>query len=168
MFRGELTVSLRGLGKGDYMDSRTAFYVGNAAADQVRDSGWFLGQFVPAAEGLRHQDDVELKWGIHPDGHKRSQPWANGNATTVSILIQGTLKVELHVGATPQSVVLGKQGDYVIFGPDVVHSWEATGHTIVLSVRFPSIEVGKRRAGAGDDSTSDAPVRPPASSGSGE
>jgi quercetin dioxygenase-like cupin family protein len=62
-------------------------------------------------------------------------------------LIQGTLKVELHVDATPQLVTLQEQGDYLIFGPDVVHSWEAVGHTIVLSVRFPSVEIGNRSSG---------------------
>ena len=137
------------------MDKRKSVYFGNAAIDQVRDSGWFLGQFVPAEQGLRHQNDVELKWGIHPDGHKRSQPWANGNATTVSVLIQGTLKVELHAEAPPQLVTLKEQGDYVIFGPDVVHSWEAVGHTIVLSVRFPSVEIGKRTSDARNETSLD-------------
>jgi hypothetical protein len=129
------------------MDSRKSVYFGNAAMDQVRNSGWFLGQFVPAEQGPRHQNAVELKWGVHPDGHKRSRPGANGNATTVSILIQGTLKVELHVGSAPQPVTLREQGDYLIFGADVVHSWEAVGHTIVLSVRFPSVEVESRSSG---------------------
>jgi len=27
------------------------------------------------------------------------------------------------------------------FGPGIVHSWEAVGDTLVVSVRFPSIEV---------------------------
>jgi quercetin dioxygenase-like cupin family protein len=36
-----------------------------------------------------------------------------------------------------------KEGDYIIFGPGVVHSWEAIGDTLVLSVRFPSIEVNR-------------------------
>jgi hypothetical protein len=120
------------------------FYFGNAEVDQVRNTGWFLGQFVPAELGLRHQTDVELKWGIHPDGEKRSHPWANGNGTTVSILIRGGLRVAFHVGASPQMVTLEKQGDYIVFGPDVVHSWEAIGDTLVLSVRFPSVEVGRR------------------------
>jgi hypothetical protein len=122
------------------MDATTAFYFGNAAADQVRDSGWFVGQFVPAALGLRHQGDVEIKWGIHPDGEKRPKPWASGYATTVSVLIHGSLRVTFHVGATPQIVTLQKEGDYIIFGPDTVHSWEAIGDTVVLSVRFPSVE----------------------------
>ena len=123
------------------MESRRSFHVGNAALDQVRDTGWFVGQFVPAELGLRHQSDVELKWGIHLDGEKRSHPWANGNATTISILIHGSLQVVLHVGETRQEAVLRKQGDYIVFGPDVVHSWEALGDTLVLSVRFPSVEV---------------------------
>jgi quercetin dioxygenase-like cupin family protein len=50
--------------------------------------------------------------------------------------------VEFHLGATPQVVTLQKEGDYIIFGPNVVHSWEAVGNTVVLSVRFPSVEVG--------------------------
>ena len=58
------------------MNRTQPFYFGNAAMDQVRGSGWFVGQFVPAELGLRHQSDVEVKWGIHPDGEKRPQPWA--------------------------------------------------------------------------------------------
>jgi hypothetical protein len=131
------------------MDRRNSFYCGNAAIDEVRATGWFVGQFVPAELGLRHQTDVELKWGLHKDGERRSQPWANGNATTISVLIRGMLRVEFHVGATPQVVTLQKEGDYIVFGPDVVHSWEATGETLVLSLRFPSVEVGTRAKPAG-------------------
>lgn len=123
------------------MATDASFYFGNAAVDQVRGSGWFVGQFVPAALGLRHQTDVEVKWGIHPDGEKRAHPWANGHATTISVLIHGTLRVAFHVGGAPQVVMLQKEGDYLIFAPETVHSWEAIGHTVVLSVRFPSIEV---------------------------
>jgi len=125
------------------MKSKRSFYFGNAAVDQVRNTGWFLGQFVPVELGLRHQHDVELKWGIHLDGEKRSHPWANGNGTTISVLIRGNLQVAFHVGSTAQVVMLQKEGDYIIFGPDVVHSWEAIGDTVVLSVRFPSVEVAR-------------------------
>jgi hypothetical protein len=123
------------------MVTNTSFYFGNAIDDQVRDSGWYVGQFVPAELGLRHQTDVEVKWGIHPDGEKRSEPWATGHATTISTLIHGCLRVTFHVGDTPQVVTLEKEGDYIIFAPATVHSWEAIGHTVVLSVRFPSLEV---------------------------
>lgn len=122
------------------------FYFGNAKADQVRSSGWFVGQFVPPELGLRHQTEVELKWGVHPDGDKRPHPWANRNGTTVSVLIEGVLRVTFYVDGTEQEVTLQTRGDYLVFGPDVVHSWEATGDTVVLSVRFPSVEVGSLAA----------------------
>src|SRR6202030_4865761 len=93
------------------MGSRDSFHCGNAAVDQVRDTGWFIGQFVPAELGLRHQTDVELKWGLHKDGEKRSRPLANGNATTISVLIRGgALRVTFDVGGTPQVVTLRKEG----------------------------------------------------------
>jgi hypothetical protein len=128
------------------MGRKPSVYFGNAVQDQVRDTGWFVGQFVPAVLGLRHQTDVELKWGIHPDGETRSHPWANGNGTTISVLIRGTLRVTFDIDGTPRMETLQKEGDYVVFGPDVVHSWEATGETVVLSVRFPSVEVGRQTA----------------------
>src|SRR5690348_156564 len=115
-------------------------YFGNAIADQVRRSGWFIGQFVPPALGLRHQTDVEIKWGVHPDGERRSHAWASSHATTISILIHGHLRVSFHSADTPRTVSLKQEGDYVIFEPDTVHSWEAVGDTLVVSIRFPSIE----------------------------
>jgi hypothetical protein len=120
------------------------FYFGNAKLDHVGGSGWFVGQFIPAKLGLRHQTAVELKWAIHPHGEKRARPWAHGNATTISILIEGCLKVTLDIDGAQQEVALRTKGDYVVFGPEVVHSWEAVGDTIVLSVRFPSVEVESR------------------------
>ncbi len=127
------------------MRSEKPFYVGNAKVDQMGGSGWFVGQFVPSEFGLRRQREVELKWGIHPDGEKRLQPWANQNGTTISVLIEGRLKVTFHVDGSLEDVTLQTKGDYVIFGPEVVHSWEAVGDTVVLSVRFPSVEVASER-----------------------
>jgi quercetin dioxygenase-like cupin family protein len=126
------------------MGSKDPFYFGNAKADQAGAAGWFVGQFVPAEFGLRHQTDVELKWGVHLDGEKRSRPWANQNGTTISVLIEGSLKMTFHVDGGQREVTLRAKGDYVAFGPEVVHTWEAVGDTIVLSVRFPSVEVGSR------------------------
>jgi hypothetical protein len=123
------------------MESNSAYYFGNAAIDQVRDSGWFVGQFVPEAWGLRHQTDLEVKWGVHPDGEKRHRPWANGRATTISVLVRGSLRVTFYINESPLTVSLGKVGDYIIFTLDTVHSWEAIGDTIVLSIRFPSVDV---------------------------
>jgi hypothetical protein len=126
------------------MGAERSFYFGNAVVDQVRDTGWFVGQFVPPELGPRHQTEVELKWAIHPDGDRRQHgAEANRNATTISVLIQGTLRTTFEIAGTMHVVTLQKQGDYVIFGPEIVHSWEALGHTLVLSVRFPSLEVAR-------------------------
>jgi len=124
------------------MTSGAPFYLGNAALDQVRETGWFIGQFVPPELGLRHQTDLEMKWGMHPDGDKRVRPWAHGRATTISVLIRGKLIVSFHATDGAQTATLATEGDYLVYRPDVVHSWEAVGETLVLSIRFPSVEIG--------------------------
>ena len=143
------------------MADNGAFYFGNAFRDQVRGSGWFVGQFVPAAQGLRHQTDVEVKWGIHPDGETRPQPWAAGHATTISVLIRGCLRMTFYTGEQREIVCLQKEGDYLIFAPDTVHSWEVIGDTVVVSVRFPSVECwGAARAGPAAKSAEAADAPP--------
>jgi hypothetical protein len=127
------------------MDRKASTYFGNAMLDQVRGTGWFVGQFVPAELGLRHQTDVELKWGVHKDGEKRSYPWATATATTISVLIKGILHVTFEADGTSQLVTLQDAGDYIVFGPEVVHTWEAVGETTVLSVRFPSVEINRQQ-----------------------
>jgi len=37
-----------------------------------RASGWFLGHFIPLSEGLRHSRAVEVKWGAHSAGEKKT------------------------------------------------------------------------------------------------
>jgi hypothetical protein len=126
------------------MGVNVSFYFGNAAVDQVRGTGWFIGQFVPPELGPRHQTEVELKWAVHPKGERRRHgAEANRNATTISVLIHGRLRTTFEVGGIRRAVILQKQGDYVIFRPEIVHSWEALGDSLVLSVRFPSIEVAR-------------------------
>ena len=126
------------------MSADQLVYFGNAEVDQVRDTGWFIGRFIPAALGPRHQTDLELKWGVHHDGERRSRgPEAVTDATTISILIRGCLRVTFQIEGSQSQQVMTKEGDYIIFGPGVVHSWEATGDTLVVSVRFPSIEVSR-------------------------
>jgi hypothetical protein len=127
------------------MDEPESFYFGNAAADQVGGSGWFVGQFISTALGLRHQTDVELKWGVHQNGERRPRgAEATGRATTITILIQGALRTTFQIDGQRHAVTMQKQGDYLIFGRNVVHSWEAIGYTVVLSVRFPSVDAGDR------------------------
>ena len=83
--------------------------------------------------------------GRPPGRRKAAQPWASQNGATISVLIEGSLELTFHIGNSQEEVILRTKGDYVIFGPEVVHSWEAIGDTIVLSVRFPSVDIGERR-----------------------
>jgi hypothetical protein len=93
------------------MGANGSFYFGNAAVDQVRGTGWFVGQFVPPEMGLRHQTDVELKWAIHPDGDRRvNGAEANRNATTISVLIRGALRTTFEVDGTARVVTLKTRG----------------------------------------------------------
>jgi hypothetical protein len=135
------------------------FYVGNANVDQVCSSGWFIGQFVPPEFGLRHQTDVEVKWSAQADGDKRPRPWANRNGATIAVLIEGVQRLTFDIDGTREEVTLQTRGDYVIFGPDVVHSWEATGNTIVLAIRFPSVEAALDPRLTNEQSTAASPRR---------
>ncbi|RCG23495.1 signal peptidase I [Sphaerisporangium album] len=109
-------------------------YVGNAHLDSVADRGWLLGHFKPAGD-VTHSEDVEVKWYVHPRGDQRAQ-WVTGEKrTALLILISGRFRVEL----PGRSVLLEKQGDYVVWGRDVDHSWFAEEESVVLTVRWPSI-----------------------------
>ncbi|MEV1288528.1 signal peptidase I [Micromonospora sp. NPDC049679] len=110
-------------------------YVGNAGVDAPLERGWLLGHFMPPEAGVRHSADVEIKWGAHPPGDRREQ-WATGERrTALLVLISGRFRVEL----PDRTVLLDRQGDYVVWGPGVDHSWWAEQESIVLTVRWPSI-----------------------------
>ncbi|WP_061297668.1 hypothetical protein [Herbidospora cretacea] len=109
-------------------------YVGNANADALLDRGWLLGHFQPSGDP-RHSDEVEIKWGVHPKGEERAE-WVTGESRTAMIvLISGRFRMELR----DRSVVLEKQGDYLVWGHGVDHSWVAEEESVVLTVRWPSV-----------------------------
>lgn len=114
------------------------FSFGNAITEAKR--GWFVGQFVSEAEGLRRQVAVELKWGIHPKGESRQPRWVRyRTATTISILVSGVFVLEVRAEDSARQVTLQEAGDYVIMAPGVEHTWEAVTDSVVLTVRFPSL-----------------------------
>lgn len=109
-------------------------YVGKAAVDAAGDRGWLLGHFKPAGD-VRHSDEVEIKWGVHPPGDRRAR-WTSGEKrTALLVLIRGRFRVEL----PGRSVLLAEQGDYVVWGPGVDHSWYAETESVVMTIRWPSI-----------------------------
>jgi hypothetical protein len=108
-------------------------YVGNAAEDGGADRGWLMGHFRPAGDA-RHSDDVEIKWGVHEPGDQRAQWVAEERRSALVLLVSGRFRVDL----PGRSVLLAKQGDYVLFH-GVNHSWQAEEASVVLSVRWPSV-----------------------------
>jgi hypothetical protein len=108
-------------------------YVGNAEADAPANRGWLLGYFRPY-DDARHSDDVEVKWAIHPQGDRRPQWVADEKRSALLLLISGRFHVEL----PGRSVLLAKQGDYVVFH-GLSHSWYAEEASVVVAIRWPSV-----------------------------
>jgi hypothetical protein len=111
--------------------------IGNAAEDG--DRGWFVGQFVPPSFGLVHQQALEIKWGRHPKGERRQGFAPPLKATTIAILVNGSLITRLNLPDGMREIILAAPGDYVAFGPGLSHSWEALEDSLVITVRFPSL-----------------------------
>jgi len=110
------------------------WYSGNAADDVGEKRGWILGHFIDPAEGVRSSKDVEVKWGIHPAGEKRAAWTPDDQRTTLVLLVSGNFKIRLEVA----SFTLQRQGDYLVWGPGIDHSWEAMADSVVVTVRWPS------------------------------
>jgi hypothetical protein len=99
--------------------------------------GWLVSHFIDPAHGVRSSKDVEVKWGIRPAGEKRAEWTADDQRTTLVLLVQGNFRIDL----TGTSVIIGKQGDYPLWGLGIDHSWEALSDSVVLTVRWPSSEL---------------------------
>ena len=107
---------------------------GNAADEGSENRGWILGHFMDPATGVRSTKDVEVKWGTHPAGDKRPEWTSDDQRTTLVMLISGEFRVEVTGGGK----IMTRQGDYVMWGPGIDHSWEALADSVVLTVRWPS------------------------------
>jgi hypothetical protein len=108
---------------------------GNAVEDGRDTRGWLVGCFIDPADGVRSSADVEVKWGMHPPGDKRPEWTRDDQRTTLVLLVQGSFRIRLTGGVAVDMV---RQGDYVMWGPGVDHSWEALSDSVVVTVRWPS------------------------------
>ncbi|WP_415952920.1 signal peptidase I [Streptomyces sp. KLOTTS4A1] len=109
-------------------------YAGRADRDAALDRGWLLGHFKEPGDP-RHCADLEIKWGVHPKGEGRAA-WAVGEVrTALLVLISGRFRLEF----PGRDIVLEEQGDYVMWGKGVDHSWYAEEDAVVLTVRWPSV-----------------------------
>jgi quercetin dioxygenase-like cupin family protein len=110
--------------------------VGHAAHDAESFRGWFVGQFIPADLGLRSTDAVEVKWGTHASGESRPAWSASAEATSLSLLIQGCIRLLFADGS---QALLTDPGDYAIWPPGLAHRWQIEADdTVVLTIRWPS------------------------------
>ncbi|WP_028933971.1 signal peptidase I [Pseudonocardia spinosispora] len=111
------------------------WYTGNAVDDGDKNRGWLLGHFIQPIEDIRSTSDLEVKWGIHPAGQQRPEWTADDRRTTLLLLISGRFRLDL----TVDSVTLARQGDYVMWGPGIDHSWQAEDNSTVVTIRWPSL-----------------------------
>lgn len=96
--------------------------------------GWLVGHFMDPGS-VRSSEDVEVKWAIHPRGDRRAGWTVGDQRTTILILVDGRFRVDL----TECSVTLAAQGDYLMWGPGIDHSWEALARSVVVVIRWPSL-----------------------------
>lgn len=116
----------------------SAIQTGNIGVDSAPARGWLVGHFIDeAAGGLRHSDNVEIKWGTHRAGEGRDE-WVAGEArTTICILVSGVIELEFG----DRTIRLAQAGDYVMWGNGTTHRWRAIADTVAITVRWPSIVV---------------------------
>ena len=98
-------------------------------------AGWFVGHFMAAASGLQ-TSDVEVKWSSYVGGEHRDGWGANRTATTLCVLVRG----RFHLRFPDREVWLEREGEFCQWAPGVPHYWQADGETVVISVRWPSLE----------------------------
>jgi hypothetical protein len=111
------------------------WYTGNATEDGDAYRGWLLGHFIDSTEGVRRTDALEVKWGVHPADQQRPEWTVDEPRSTLLLLVHGRFRLDLSVG----SVVLQQEGDYVVWGPGIDHSWQAEADSVVVTIRWPSI-----------------------------
>jgi quercetin dioxygenase-like cupin family protein len=111
------------------------WYTGNAAVDGGANRGWLLGHFMDGNADPRKTEALEVKWGIHPAGQRRAEWTMDEQRSTVLLLVRGRFRLDLTVG----SVVLENEGDYVVWGPGIDHSWQAEEDSVVVTIRWPSL-----------------------------
>lgn len=118
------------------MQSDAAIPVSGNVVNVSKDTrGWFLGHFMPGADNSLRTPDLELKWYTHAKGETRNE-WAPGiPVRTLNILVRGSFVLLF----PDQEISLEKEGDFVLFGPDVPHSFRSVEESLVLTIRWPSV-----------------------------
>ncbi|MFK4104535.1 signal peptidase I [Streptomyces sp. NPDC019531] len=105
----------------------------DSAFDACR--GWFVGPFWGPGVGLRGSGLVEVKWSNHVAGAQRDGVSGRDGTTSLAVLVSGSFCFTFP-DEDPAEVKLLSQGDYVMYGPSVLHTWEALEESVVMTVRW--------------------------------
>ena len=118
------------------MNSSTSSpFTGNVNDASKDTRGWFLGHFMPGETNPLQTQHLEVKWYTHARGETR-ETWAPGNPVqTLNILVRGHFVLLFPDG----EVSLETEGDFVLFGPGMPHSYRAEQESLVITVRWPSV-----------------------------
>lgn len=119
------------------------WYAGNSEKDADENRSWLVGHFKPQGD-IRYDEDVEVKVSTHRAGEKRAQ-WTKGEVRrTFFMLMSGRWRLELAVEGDDEreTIVLDQPGDYVVWGHGVAHTYEALADSMVITVRWPSVDIG--------------------------
>lgn len=125
--------------------------VGNAASDSREFRQWLVGDIGSWTSqdpdrvdleqlGLRNTADIEVKWGVHPTGERRSGGWAGCSPKHgLDILLKGHFIVSFREPETRdrvEEVRLSAFGDYVLWTEELEHTWRCIEESLVLTVRW--------------------------------
>ncbi len=116
------------------MTNNIEIFTGNTKEAGADHRGWFVGNFMKPIP-LR-TESVEIKWSEHKEYNKKETPGESG-ASTLVVLMRG--KEIIKFPATGQEVVLEKEGDFLLFRPNMPHNSEFFPNTLVMVIRWPSI-----------------------------
>jgi hypothetical protein len=92
---------------------------------------------MPGEDHPLHSSDLEVKWFSHTKGETRPQWSPASEVRTLNILIRGRFVLLF----PDHEVLLENEGDFVLFGPGIAHSFRSEAQSLVLTVRWPSIAV---------------------------
>jgi quercetin dioxygenase-like cupin family protein len=92
---------------------------------------------MPGEGNPLRNTDLEVKWFTHAKGETRPEWSPASSVRTLNILVRGRFALLF----PDHEVLLEKEGDFVLFGPDIAHSFRSEEESLVLTVRWPSIPV---------------------------
>ncbi len=112
---------------------KSKIVVGNAYKDR-NNAHWLVGRFMDTKD-LKVDKRIEIGWTSIKAGHDKKIWTKSTKATTMTILIKGKF-----VNSFPKlgDVVLQKEGDYIIYAPNVPHTRRAIKDSVLLNLRWPS------------------------------